>query len=240
VDKETTLLVVDDDARLVSVLALFFAKVGYHILSAYDGLEGLRQLYSQRPDLILLDVMMPNMDGWETCRRIREISTVPIIMLTARGQESDRVTGLRLGADDYVSKPFSLPELAARVSAVLRRARGGEPEKAKVVQVDDDFMVDLGNWEVRQHGKVVVLTSIELRLICFLAENADRLLTHSQILESIWGSEYIGEPDYTKLFMWRLRRKLEPDPRHPKYLRTERGIGYRLCTAHGSRPEPDP
>jgi two-component system, OmpR family, KDP operon response regulator KdpE len=236
VDNETTLLVIDDDPRFVSVLSLFLVKSGYRVLSAGDGLEGLQQLYSQRPDLVILDVMMPNLDGWETCRRIREVSAVPIIMLTAKGAEAERILGLKLGADDYICKPFSMPELAARVSAVLRRARGGEPEKPKLVQVDDDLVVDIGKFEVRRQGQAVDLTSTELRLICYLAENANRLLTHRQILENIWGSEYVDEPDYVKLFMWRLRRKIEPDPRHLKYLITERGIGYRFCTFRGSPP----
>jgi len=176
--------------------------------------------------------MMPQMDGWEACRRIRELSTVPIIMLTARGQETERVTGLRLGADDYVPKPFSLKELEARVEAILRRTMSrGEGDKPRVLYVTDDLVIDSERWEVRREGERVEMTSTELRLLFLLAENAGRVLSHRQLLEKVWGPEYVDNVDYTKLFVWRLRQKIEPDPSQPRYILTERGIGYRMAPA---------
>jgi two-component system KDP operon response regulator KdpE len=191
----------------------------------------MQQMYSQRPDLIVLDVMLPRMDGWETCQRIREISNVPIIMLTARGQETDRVMGLKLGADDYVAKPFSLKELEARVEAVLRRSRLPPPDKGRILYADDELVIDSERLEVNRRGERVQLTAIEQRLLFYLAENAGRVLTNEQILETVWGSEYVNEVDYIKLYIWRLRQKIEEDPRQPKYILTERGIGYRFAKA---------
>ena len=190
-------------------------------------------LFTQRPDLVVLDVMMPQLDGWETCRRIREMSTIPVIMLTARGQETDRVVGLKLGADDYVPKPFSLKELEARIEAILRRTRAQHSQKdSHVLYVSDDFVIDSEHWEVRASGERVEMTSTELRLLFYLAENAGRVLSHQQILEKVWGPEYIDNVDYTKLFVWRLRQKIEPDPANPRYILTERGIGYRMAPAN--------
>jgi two-component system KDP operon response regulator KdpE len=224
------LLLVDDDVTLLKALEMYLTRVGYEVHSAGTGIEGLRQLYALRPDLVVLDVAMPQMDGWETCRRVREMSTVPIIMLTARDQETDRVTGLKLGADDYVVKPFSLRELEARIEAILRRVQKQQPgDQPHVLYVTEDLVIDSEHWEVRRNGERLDLTSTELRLLFYLAENAGRVLSHQQLLEKIWGAEYVDNVDYTKLFIWRLRQKIEPDPAHPKYLLTERGIGYRMA-----------
>lgn len=225
-----TLLVIDDDPSLVSALCIYFSRLGYSVLCASDGLVGLQQLYNHHPDVVLLDIMMPNMDGWETCRRIREVSDVPLIMLTARDQEVEKVTGLRLGADDYVSKPFAMKELAARLEALLRRTRMGKPGGEPVLFDDDNLVVDARRWEVRRRGQVLDLTSTELRFLFYLVQNADHVLTHAAILTHVWGSEYVSETDYTKLFVWRLRQKLEDDPEHPRYILTERGIGYRFSS----------
>ena len=223
------LLIIDDDDKLVEAIELYMSRAGYDIVTAADGLQGMQQMYSQRPDLIILDVMMPRMDGWETCRRIREISDVPVIMLTARGQESDRVMGLKLGADDYVAKPFSLKELEARVEAVLRRTRLLSPDEGRILYADDELVIDSGRLEVSKAGERVQLTATEQRLLFYLAENAGRVLTNEQILETVWGAEYVNEADYVKLYIWRLRQKIEKDPRHPRYILTERGIGYRFA-----------
>lgn len=228
--KETTVLIIDDDASLVAALGVYFSKLGYIVLCASEGLTGLQQLYNHHPDVVILDIMMPNMDGWETCRRIRELSDVPIIMLTARDQEADRVMGLRLGADDYVSKPFGMKELAARLEALLRRAKIEKRDPEPVLFADENLTIDASRWEVRRGGQLLDLTSTELRFLFFLVQNANHVLSHEQILAYVWGAEYASETDYTKLFVWRLRRKLEPDPRHPQYILTERGIGYRFCT----------
>ncbi|MFQ5814661.1 MAG: response regulator transcription factor [Anaerolineae bacterium] len=225
------LLIVDDDDKLVEAIELYLNRAGYDVITATDGLQGMQQMYSQRPDLIVLDVMMPTMDGWETCQRIREISDVPIIMLTARGQESDRVMGLKLGADDYVAKPFSLKELEARVEAVLRRTRLPPPAKGRILYADDELVIDSERLEVSRGGERVQLTATEQRLLFYLAENAGRVLTNEQILEAVWGAEYVNEVDYVKLYIWRLRQKIEEDPRQPKYILTERGLGYRFAKA---------
>ncbi len=227
-ETKARLLIVDDDVKLVEALELYLGKAGYEVIAAKDGLEGLQKMYVHRPDLIILDIMMPKMDGWEACRRIRELSDVPIIMLTARGQEADKVRGLRLGADDYVAKPFSLRELEARVEAVLRRARQRPPAEEGVLYADEELVIDSEKWEVLRRGKPVKLTATEKRLLFYLAENAGRTLTHRQILERVWGPEYVDDVDYVKIYIWRLRQKLEDDPRHPRYILTERGIGYRF------------
>jgi len=222
------LLIIDDDAELVEALELYLGNAGYEVIAAANGLEGLRKMYAHRPDLIVLDVMMPRMDGWEACRRIREVSDVPIIMLTARGEESEKVRGLKLGADDYVAKPFSLRELEARVEAVLRRTRWPPPTEGAFLYADEELVIDAERWEVSREGKPLELTATERRLLFYLAENAGRVLTQEQILERVWGPEYVDEVDYVKLYIWRLRQKIEKDPRQPRYIVTERGIGYRF------------
>jgi two-component system, OmpR family, KDP operon response regulator KdpE len=225
------LLLVDDDTALLRTLQLYFSRAGYETSSASSGTDGLREMYRFHPDLVILDIMMPQMDGWETCRRIREMSSVPVIILTARSQETDRIIGLRLGADDYVGKPFSVKELEARVEAVLRRVRPPENLiKGRMLYITDDLMIDADRWEVLRNGQHVELTAIELRLLFYLAENAGRVLSHRQILEQIWGPEYVTNTDYVKLFVWRLRKKIETNPATPKYILTERGIGYRMAS----------
>lgn len=225
----TKLLIIDDDVTLVNALKLYLSKIGYTVLTAANGIEGLQTLYNERPDLVILDIMMPKMGGWDVCKRIRELSDVPIIMLTARDQEADRVMGLKMGADDYIAKPFSLKELEARLEAVLRRTRLPPPTRGRVLYSDDELTIDSERWEVRRRGELVYLTPTELRLLLVLAENAGRVLTHQQLLEQVWGPEYAEETDYTKLFIWRLRQKIEPDPSQPRYILTERGLGYRFA-----------
>ncbi|MGC8786913.1 MAG: response regulator transcription factor [Anaerolineae bacterium] len=221
------LLIIEDDADLVRALQLYFSS-SYRVVTAANGLEGLQALYNERPDVVILDIAMPKMDGWEVCRRIRELSDVPIVILTARVQEDERVRGLRLGADDYVVKPFSLKELEARLEAVLRRAQAAKPIKEGIIFANEELVIDADRMTVTRQGKPLDLTPTELRLLILLAENEGRVLTHRQILENIWGSEYSDELDYVKLFIYRLRRKLEVDPEHPRYILSERGIGYRF------------
>lgn len=231
-ESKAKLLLIDDDVTLLKALEIYMTRAGYEVFTAGHGADGLKQLFALRPDLVILDVMMPQMDGWETCRRIRELSTVPIIMFTARGQETERVTGLRLGADDYVPKPFSLKELEARIEAILRRTMShGDSDTPRVLYVTDDLVIDSERWEVRRNGERVDMTSTELRLLFLLAENAGRVLSHRQLLEKVWGPEYVDNVDYTKLFIWRLRQKIEPNPGQPRYILTERGIGYRMAPA---------
>jgi len=225
------LLIVDDDAQLVKALELYLRRAGYEVISALDGIEGMRRFHQHRPDLIILDIMLPRIDGWEVCERIRTMASVPIIMLTARGQETDRVKGLKMGADDYVVKPFSLRELAARVEAVLRRSQATQEQRDEVLYADDYLVIDGGRVEVRCAGQPVNLTATERRLLFFLAKNRGRLLTTSQILTSVWGSDYADEADYVRVYIWRLRQKIEPLPDEPGYILTEHGMGYRFAGA---------
>jgi two-component system KDP operon response regulator KdpE len=222
------LLIIEDDTDLVKALDLYLSRAGYSVATATNGLEGLQKLYNEHPDIVLLDIAMPKMDGWEVCRRIREMSDVPIVILTARVQEDERVKGLKLGADDYVVKPFSLKELEARLEAVLRRSRGAKPVKEGIVFANEELVIDADRLMVTRNGQHVDLTPTELRLLLLLAENESRVLTHRQILERIWGAEYADDVDYVKLFVYRLRRKIEADPENPRYILSERGIGYRF------------
>lgn len=231
-ESKIKLLLIEDDSNLVEALRLYLGTAGYRITSAGDGREGLQRLFAERPDLVLLDVMMPKLDGWEVCNRIREVSNVPIIMLTARGQETEKVRGLQMGADDYVVKPFSLRELEARIQSVLRRSLQNTSDKTAVLYADEDLVIDSERWEVSLRGEPVDLTATERRLLFLLAENHGRVLPTERILEGVWGQEYVDEVDYVKLYVWRLRQKIEPDPSDPTYIRTEHGVGYRFVGQH--------
>ena len=221
------ILVIDDDRTLLGLLRPSLEKAGYRFIGVTNGMDGLQSVYKDRPDLVILDVMMPRMDGWETCTRIREISQVPIIMLTAKDGEADKVKGFQYGVDDYVTKPFSFAELTARVGAVLHRVRRSRPEEAPKVYLFDDLLVDVENSRVTVRGEPVKLTPIEFQLLVCLAENAGRILTHEQLLARVWGDEYV-DTGYVKRYIWYLRRKIERDPSNPEYIITERGFGYRL------------
>ncbi|TKJ31470.1 MAG: DNA-binding response regulator [Chloroflexi bacterium B3_Chlor] len=222
-------LVVDDDPALLPLVEYTFAKEGYEVYTASDGREALRQFFAHRPDLIILDIMMPRMDGWETCRRIREVSDVPIMMLTARGQDEDIIRGLEYGADDYMTKPFSIKVLLAHARAVLRRAALPAPDYGEPTTYGDDYLtVDLKERRVTVKGEPVKLTPTEYRLLAYLVQNAGQVLTFQQILENVWGWEYQDDLDYVRVYVWHLRQKLEQDPKHPKYISTELGVGYRF------------
>jgi two-component system KDP operon response regulator KdpE len=222
-------LLVDDDAKLVRLLRESLESEGYEVLSASNGLEGLRELYTGRPDLLVLDIMMPRMDGWETLRRVREMSDVPVIALSARDEESDRLRGFELGADDYVTKPFSLAEFNARIRAVLARAARKDPDGARPPHVVGDLVIDFASRRVLKRGEPLQLTPTEYRLLATLAENPGRTLAHEQLLERVWGPEYVDEPGYVKRYVWYLRQKVEDDPGEPQYVETVRGFGYRLA-----------
>jgi DNA-binding response OmpR family regulator len=222
-------LVIDDDANLVRLLSESLEDAGYEVLAAVNGLDGIKQLYTGRPELVILDVMMPRMDGWETLARIREMSDVPVIMLTARDAEADRLRGFDLGSDDYVTKPFSLAEMNARVRAVLARAARARTDGTSPPQVVGELVIDFGSRRVLKRGEVVQLTPTEYRLLAALAENAGRTLSHVQLLERVWGAEYTDEPGYVKRYIWYLRQKIEDDPSEPLYVETVRGFGYRLA-----------
>jgi two-component system KDP operon response regulator KdpE len=225
---ERRVLIVDDEPNLVDAIRMYLEMEGYVILTAMSGREALDKLRDLLPDLIILDVMMPGMDGFETLREIRRASNVPVIMLTARGEEDDKVRGLRLGADDYVAKPFSQRELSTRVQAVLRRAETPPLVAKTTVEVDEDLTIDFSRAEVFLKGQRVQLTPTEYRLLYHLASNPGRVLPYETILSKVWGMEYREEEHYVRLYVNYLRQKIEPDPGKPKYILTERGLGYRF------------
>ena len=221
-------LVVDDERRMVGFIRLNLEQDGFEVIEAYNGTEALERLRDSLPDLILLDVMMPDIDGFEVLRTIREVSQVPIIMLTAKGEEDDKVKGLELGADDYVTKPFSPRELVSRVKAVLRRGSTFEEDEEGAIEIDDRLKIDFGRREVWVEDELVKLRPTEYRLLYHLVQNAGWVLTHDQILTKVWGYEYRDEPHYVRLYINYLRKKIEEDPSDPQYILTERGVGYRF------------
>ena len=221
------ILVIEDQQDLANLLQLGLQGAGYQVLWAGDGMEGLRLLWEQLPDLIILDVMLPRMNGWETCQRIRECSDTPIIMLTASGTEQDKVRGLTLGADDYLTKPFNMAELVARVMAALRRSKY-PVTKNEILQIDEHLAVDQSRRQVFVDGQPVELSATEYKILgCFL-DNAGRILTHQNLLTQVWGWEYAEQVDYVKVYISHLRKKIEKDSRQPRYILTERGLGYRF------------
>ena len=222
------ILVVDDERRMVGFIRLNLEQDGFEVIEAYNGTEALERLRDSLPDLVLLDVMMPDIDGFEVLRTIREISQVPVIMLTAKGEENDKVRGLELGADDYVTKPFSPRELVSRVKAVLRRGSTFEEDDEGMIEVDERLKIDFGRREVWVDEELVKLRPTEYRLLYHLVQNAGWVLTHDQILTKVWGYEYRDEPHYVRLYINYLRKKIEEDPSNPKYIQTERGVGYRF------------
>ena len=235
--KETRgkVLVVDDDGRLVDALTLYLERAGFTVKTAGDGVQALDVFGRFMPDIVVLDIMMPTLNGWETCRRLREISQVPIIMRSARGQESDRIMGLQLGADDYMSKPFSLRELEARLDAVLRRTRQPQGHLPRALYDDGHLFIDISGWEVSRDGQPVDLTATERLLLLYLVEHMSVAQSSEQILDRVWGGEYRGQTEYVKLYIWRLRQKIEDDPAKPQYVVTERGQGYRFVPRDGAR-----
>lgn len=222
------ILVVDDERRMVGFIRLNLEQDGYEVIEAFNGTEALNRLRDSLPDLILLDVMMPDIDGFEVLRTIREISQVPVIMLTAKGEEDDKVKGLELGADDYVTKPFSPRELVSRIKAVLRRGATFEEDEEGVIEVDDRLRIDFGRREVWVDEELIKLRPTEYRLLYHLVRNAGWVMTHDQILTKVWGYEYRDEPHYVRLYINYLRKKIEKDPSNPEYILTERGVGYRF------------
>jgi two-component system KDP operon response regulator KdpE len=223
-----TILVVDDEPRIVEVVSMNLEVEGYQVTAASNGYQALDKVTKDLPDLVILDIMMPEMDGFETLKRIREISTVPVIMLTVKGEETDRVKGLDLGADDYITKPFGPSELVSRVKAAIRRAEMPTPAPKTEIWVDDDLSIDFSRRRVLVRGKEVRLRPTEYRLLYHLVSNAGRILTHETLLRRVWGYEYRDEDQYLWLYITYLRQKLEEDPKHPKYILGERGIGYRF------------
>ena len=226
--RDIIILVVDDEPRIRDLVRLNLEMEHYGVIEAANGVEALDRLRENLPDLVMLDVMMPEMDGFETLRAIREVSTVPVVMLTVRQSEQDRIHGLDLGADDYLAKPFSPRELLSRIRALLRRSFMAPPSRKTEIIVDPDLKIDFSRHEVIVRGQKVVLRPTEYRLLYHLVSNAGHLLTHETLLSKVWGREYRDEAHYLRLYITYLRQKIEKDPAHPKYILTERGVGYRF------------
>jgi len=222
------ILVVDDEERMVRFIRLNLEHDGFQVFEAFRGSQAIQVLREQLPDLVLLDVMMPDIDGFDVLKMIREINSVPVIMLTAKSEEDDKVHGLELGADDYITKPFSPRELVSRVRAVLRRAEAISGAVKGLMEIDDRLKIDFDRREVWLDGELVKLRPTEYRLLYHLVQNAGWVITHDQILAKVWGYEYRDEPHYVRLYINYLRQKLEEDPANPKYILTERGVGYRF------------
>jgi DNA-binding response OmpR family regulator len=224
------ILVVDDAPEVVEAVTVSFNLQWREteVIGASDGESALRMIEEEHPELVLLDIAMPGMDGYETLRQTREFSDVPVIMLTARDGVLDKVKGLELGADDYVTKPFDHLELLARVKAVLRRLDMPQPASRAPSFVCGDISVDFATRQVRLRGELLSLTPIEYKLVYHLVRNAGRVLPHKTLLAKVWGREYTTEMDYLRVYVRRLRRKLEADPEQPEYILTERGVGYRF------------
>jgi two-component system KDP operon response regulator KdpE len=225
---ENLILVVDDESRMIRFVRMNLELEGFQVAEASNGMEALEKVRDELPDLVILDVMMPELDGFETLERLREISTVPVIMLTVKGDEEDRIRGLELGADDYVTKPFSPRELASRVRAVLRRAEMPSPVAKTVIKVDEHLQIDFRQREVIVGGERVRLRPTEYRLLYHLVNNAGWVMTHEMLLSKVWGYEYREEAGLLRLYITYLRKKIEPEPGNPRYIFTERGVGYRF------------
>lgn len=226
--KDRTVLVVDDEPRMVRFISMNLELEGFRVVSASNGLEAVRVLVKEMPDLVLLDIMMPGIDGFETLRRIREVSQVPVIFLSVKGEEGDRVRGLDLGADDYITKPFSPRELVSRIRAVLRRTEGRPDSGRNEVVVDEDLRIDFDQRKVVVRGNEVRLRPTEYRLLHQFVSNPGKLLTYETLLSRVWGPEYRDEDHYVRLYVTYLRQKIEKDPKNPRYILSERGLGYRF------------
>ena len=222
------ILAVDDNPKMTRFIRMNLELEGYRVSEATNGMDALSKTRDELPDLILLDVMMPDMDGYETLQHIREISNIPVIMLTVKNEEEDKIRGLELGADDYVTKPFSPRELSSRIKALLRRAEMPTPMEKAVLEIDDRLSIDFQQHEVWVAGERIKLRPTEYRLLYHLVNNAGWVMSHESLLSKVWGTEYRDEIQYLRLYVNYLRQKIEIDPAHPNYILTERGVGYRF------------
>lgn len=229
------ILVVDDEPHVLRLVKANLESSGYKVVTATDGEKAVDLVAKERPDLVLLDLMLPQMDGYTACSRIREFSTVPVIMLTARSAQVDLVHGFEVGADDYLTKPFDVTELLMRVQAVLRRSKWPEEMAVRQEFKAGSIAIDFAQHRVTVAGNVVKLTPTEYRLLAYLASNANRVLTHRELLRAVWGPEYGDEAEYLRVYMRYLRQKLEADPSNPQYLLTQPGVGYSFSSPEGER-----
>jgi two-component system KDP operon response regulator KdpE len=227
------ILVVDDDTDFLGLTQLWLQNAGYTVMTADDGKAGLRRVFSSRPNLVLLDVNMPTMNGWEVCNRIRDMSDIPVIIVTVNRGTSDLLRGFGLGADDYMIKPFDFSELLARIAAVLRRCAIEKQEEESDSFQDGELEVDWRSHQVYARGEEVRLSPTEFRLLSCLVKNRGWIVTHEQLLQKVWGPNYIGDKSFVKLYIRYLRQKIEKDPCKPKLILTERGVGYRFAARGG-------
>jgi two-component system KDP operon response regulator KdpE len=221
----STILIIDDDRALLELLTNYLGRLGHRVVALADGRDASRTFAEARPDIVLLDVSMPGLDGWHVLGKLRAASAVPVIMLTARGDETEVLRGFASGADDYVTKPFSFAQLAARIKAVLDRATHGPTEAAGVL-TGEDLEVDIERHRVLRRGMPIGLTSTEFRILVTIMREPGRVLSPRQIVTAVWGPEYAEETGYIRRYVWHLRQKLEEDPKQPRYVLNERSVGY--------------
>lgn len=227
---DATILIIEDEKNINDILAFTFEKDGYKTLSAYDGITGVEMALKNNPNMVLLDINLPGMDGMDACKEIRKTSNVPIIMLTAREDEVDKIVGLELGADDYITKPYSARELSARVKALLRRSEISVSTQTKAedtnIITSGDVVINISRYEVKKNGKTVDITLREFELLKFLAVAPSQIFSREVLLENVWGYEYLGDMRTVDVTIRRLREKIEDDPSMPRYIMTKRSIGY--------------
>jgi len=228
--KKDTILIVDDDPKVVRLVSNILEAVGYRVIFATDGQTALETVSLENPDLILLDIMLPQLDGFEVCREIRTFSSLPVIMLTSKAQEADKIKGFDLGADDYLTKPFSAKELMARIKAVLKRC-GSHREKEPQHHSYGDLKIDPARRKVSLKNQEVKLTPTEFKLLQYLANQADKVVQHEELLSEIWGSEYRNDIDYLRTYIKNLRHKIGDDSTNPRYIKTISGVGYTFSVA---------
>jgi len=226
-------LVIEDDDALARLMRLQLERAGYQVTVCRDGLSGLQEAHNSEPDLVLLDILLPDTDGWTVCERLQEITDAPIVFTTALGAERDVIRGLELGADDYIIKPFSYKELLARVKAALHRARRAASQR--ITYESGRLSVDLETRTVKVNGERVFLTPLEYKLLAALVQEAGHVVPHTTLLRRVWGPQYEDRRQYLKLYIWYLRQKIEADPSHPTLILTERGVGYRLVAPPARR-----
>ena len=237
-DEKKRVLIVDDEKNIVNILKFNLQKEGYDTLEAYDGEAGLQLALQENPDLILLDVMLPKMIGWDVCKKLRETgSSIPVIILTAREEEEDKVLGLEIGADDYITKPFSTRELMARVKANIRRSAmllssATAPGSGEQMIASGDLSINTDRYEVSKKGKLIELTQREYELLCFLASRPDKVFSRTSLMEQVWNYDYIGDARTVDVTVRRLREKIETDPANPVYILTRHGVGYFFSSQH--------